>query len=489
MKKAAALAVIALPLIAYTGGAWYLGQRIQNSHDSQAKQVEGIPNVKLLKRDYQRGLFSSTETVTIELMGDTARALQAAGEEETMEPIRLTVRTDIRHGPWLGGAEFDAGVAQSELVLEGEALEMVRKVFGDRKPLDLRTVYHFAGGGRSELSSPAFVFDVPAEDDDEALRVSWDGITARVDFEEGMARYTMSGSAPKLELTDAKGTHIVLSGLGLTGEQTRLFDDDPLLYSGLQRFTVDAITVDDRSGALPKIALGKLVYEADVPRDGDFIDMIARIGAEKVDVAGTAYGPAHYDFSMRHLHARTASRLYRSFMTMSADPALIANPEAMQAQMGQLMGPAIELLGHAPVVAIDRLSVNTPHGPASMNVKVSLPAITPDELANPLGLIGKVDATGAVSLPEALVRSLMVERSKAGLLAVVGDEADPDELAAMADAQFEQTLQPLTGQGYVTRADGQLSAKIAFSKGQLTVNGLPFNPAALAQPAPSAPAE
>ena len=76
MKKAAVLAVIALPLVAYTGGAWYLGQRIQNSHDNQAKQVEGIPNVKLVKRDYQRGLFSSTETVTIELMGDTARALQ-----------------------------------------------------------------------------------------------------------------------------------------------------------------------------------------------------------------------------------------------------------------------------------------------------------------------------------------------------------------------------------------------------------------------------
>jgi uncharacterized protein YdgA (DUF945 family) len=59
----------------------------------------------------------------------------------------------------------------------------------------------------------------------------------------------------------------------------------------------------------------------------------------------------------------------------------------------------------------------------------------------------------------------------------------------MADAQFEQTLQPLTGQGYVTRADGQLSAKIAFSKGQLTVNGQPFNPAAMAQPAPSELAE
>ncbi|MFX5839915.1 DUF945 family protein, partial [Acinetobacter baumannii] len=81
-----------------------------------------------------------------------------------------------------GGTEFDAGVAQSELVLDGEAREMVRKVFGDRKPLDLRTVYHFAGGGRSELSSPAFVFDAPADDGEGALRVSWEGITARVDF-------------------------------------------------------------------------------------------------------------------------------------------------------------------------------------------------------------------------------------------------------------------------------------------------------------------
>lgn len=486
MKKAAVLAVVALPLVAYTGGAWYLGQRIENSHNAQAKQTEGIPNVKLVKRDYQRGVFSSTETVVIELMGDTARALQATGEE-AIEPIRLTVRTDIRHGPWIGGAEFDAGVAQSELVLEGEALEAVRKVFGDRKPLDIRTVYHFAGGGRSDLSSPAFVFDMPADDDDDAMRVTWDGITARIDFAEGMTQYTMSGAAPKLEVTDAAGSRMAMTGLAFSGDQTRLFDDDPLLYAGSQRFTVDAISFHDRSGsaALPKVELAKLVYEVDIPKDGDFVDLVARIGAEKFEMAGTGYGPAHYDFSLRHLHARTTSRLYRSFMTMSADPALMTNPQAMQAQMGQLMGPAIELLGHAPVVAIDRLAFNTPQGPTSLSAKVSLPGITPDELANPLGLLGKVDASGALSLPEALVRSMMVERNKAGLLAVVGDEADPDDIAAMADAQFEQTLQPLTAQGYVTRADGQLSAKIAFSKGQLTVNGLPFNPAAMAQPAPS----
>lgn len=484
MKKAVALVIIALPLVAYTGGAWYLGQRIQNSHDAQAKQAEGIPNVKLVNRDYQRGLFASTETVTIELMGDTARALRAAGEE-AIEPVRLAVRTDIRHGPWLGGTEFDAGVAHSGLVLEGEALELVRKVFGDRKPLDIRTVYHFAGGGRSELSSPAFVFDAPADDDGNAVKVSWDGITARIDFEEGMTRYTMSGSAPKLELTDTRGMHAVMTGLGFSGDQSRLFDDEPLLYSGLQRFTVDAITLDGRNGAMPKIALGKLVYEADIPKDGDFIDLVARIGAEKLEVAGGSYGPAHYDFSVRHLHARTAARLYRSFMEISSDPAALADPEAMRARMGPLMGPAIELLGHAPVVAIDRLAFNTPQGPASLSARVSLPAITPDELANPMLLIGKVDASGAVSLPEALVRSTMVERNKTGLRAVVGEDADADEVATMAGAQYEQTLQSLTAQGYVTRAEGQLSAKLAFSKGQLTVNGQPFNPTAMAQPVPA----
>lgn len=477
MKKSALIAAIALP-VAYTGSAWYLGQRIETSLNDQAKQVEGLPSIKVVKRDYQRGLFSSTETVTFELMGDVTRAMQQAGGP-AMEAVKITVRSDIRHGPWLGGAEFDAGVANAELVLEGEAKEWVKKVFGDRKPIEVRTIYHFAGGGRSDFSSPGFTFDLPVSDPSDALRVVWDGVTARVDFEEGMARYTLQGSAPKMEMTDAKGGRIVMQGLNFSGDQARLFADDPLLYTGTQRFTLDSFGIHDPSGTLPPVELAKVVYEVDIPKQGDFIDLIARIGSEKLTVAGANYGPAHYDFSFRHLHAQTASRMYRSFVAMSSDPQTMLNPEAMQAQMGQLMGPALELLGHAPVIAIDRLAFNTPQGPASLNARVALAGITPDDLSNPLGLLAKLDAAGELSLPEVLVRETVSGRNQGQIYASYGEEADPQEVAAMANAMFDQQLTTFVDQGLVSRTNGQLTVKAAFSKGQLTVNGQPFNPAAM----------
>lgn len=483
MKKSALVALVALPVVAYTGAAAYLGHRIEASLDKQAKQIEGIPNIKLVKREYQRGLFTSTETATLELMGDTARALQAAGEEG-VPPVLITVRSDIRHGPWLGGSEFDAGVANAELVLEGEALEWVRKVFGDNKPLNMRTVYHFAGGGRGELSSPAFTFDLPVNDPEDATRVSWGGFNVRIDFAEDMQHYTMDGHAPNLEVSGADGSRVVLAGLKLTGDQTRMFDDEPLLYTGTQRFTLDSLTMHGSARGLPPFEMAGVAYDVELPKNGDFLDLVARISSEKFVFDGTDYGPAHYDFSARKLHARTTARLYRNFMVMSSDPALMGDPQAMQAQMGQLMGPALELLGHAPVIAIDRLAFRTPQGPASLSARVSLAGIAPDDFANPANLLAKLDASGTLSLPEALVRTLMVNRNKATLMAVVGEDADPDEIAQMADVQFEQTLQPLTEQGFVSRADGQLSTQMAFSHGQLTVNGKPFNPAALAGRAP-----
>ncbi|WP_018413297.1 YdgA family protein [Methyloversatilis thermotolerans] len=482
MKKKLLFAlVVALPL-AYAGASWHLGQRIEASHDKQAAQyASGLPNVKLIKREYQRGVFSSTETVTMELMGDVARAMADAGQAG-MKPLLLTVRTDIRHGPWLGGGLFDAGLARSELVLEGEAAQAVRKVFGDNKPLSVRTVYHFAGGGHSDVDSPAFKWDIASEDPADALQIAWDGLHLEVDFEEGMTRYTMKGQAPRLELSDAAGGRAVIAGMALSGEQARLFDDEPLLYSGSQRFTIDSISVSDPDGRLPRMDAAKLVYGVDITRDGDFIDGVARIASERMKVQDHDYGPAHYDFSMRHLHARTAARLYRGFLEATSDPATMNDPAALQARMGTLMGPAIELLGHAPVLSIDRLSFSTPEGPASLNARVSLSGVTPDDFANPLGLLARLDASGALSLPENLVRGLLVERSRAQVLQIVGEDADPDEVNAYAQSQYEQQIAPLLERGYVTRDQGQLALRLAFAKGQLTVNDKPFDPAALQAP-------
>ncbi|HET19395.1 MAG TPA: DUF945 family protein, partial [Chromatiales bacterium] len=104
MKKLALAALIATPVAAYPLATW-MAKTVEENLAAQYSQLEANPYLKVVKRDYQRGFYRSTETVTFELF-DPLEAALAEGEE--IKPLRLTLRTDILHGPLPGLETFAA---------------------------------------------------------------------------------------------------------------------------------------------------------------------------------------------------------------------------------------------------------------------------------------------------------------------------------------------------------------------------------------------
>ena len=61
-----AIVVVALAA-AYPASAWYFGKRIEVAHGELDKQIAAVPYLKLVKQDFERQLFGSTEVITLEL--------------------------------------------------------------------------------------------------------------------------------------------------------------------------------------------------------------------------------------------------------------------------------------------------------------------------------------------------------------------------------------------------------------------------------------
>jgi uncharacterized protein YdgA (DUF945 family) len=98
-------------------------------------------------------------------------------------------------------------------------------------------------------------------------------------------------------------------------------------------------------------------------------------------------------------------------------------------------------------------------------------------------LVG-VSAADFQAPPALLVRKLDVR------LDLSIDEAFLTSLPGAAANALAQ-LQPMIDQGYITRSNGALRTQILFRGGQPTLNGKPFNPAAMrpgVPPVPRAPA-
>ena len=293
----------------------------------------------------------------------------------------------------------------------------------------------------------------------------------------------MAGDAPKLEVFDGKGVTVVMTGLRFEGEQKRIFDDEPLLYAGTQRFTLAQMSVTDKNGTVAPVLFKQVAYDIAMPVNGEFIDMVAKMGAEGVQIGEQNYGPAHYDFSLKHLHARTTAKLYRAMMKMYSDPAMLAAAGSPATALAPLAEPGLELLKHNPEFRIDRLSFRTPQGEAAVSASARLKDAKPEDLANPMMLIAKLEAGADLSLPESLLGNM-----SGGAMHAAGEDAKPDpEMAAMQAQMIEQQLAGFAGQGYITRANGLVRSKIEFRDGQLTVNGKPFNPMAMRGAAPAEP--
>lgn len=502
MKKPALIAAIALPIVlAYPAAAWVLGKQVETALGEQYKQIESVPYIKVIDRQYDRGVFASSEVVTFEVLGDMFRSLEKAHKEAAaddpeaakatpapLQPLRFTVRTQIKHGPAPGMSAIAAATADSELVLDGPVQQELAKLIGDKKPLTAHTVYRFDGGGNSVVASPAIAASFPGEAPNTVSRFSWEGFTANVDFTRNLQSYTMTGESPKLEVLDAKGVAMVMSGLKFSGEQKRIFDDEPLLYSGSQRFTLAQMSITDKNGKAGPVLFKQVAYEVALPVNGEFIDMVAKMGAESVQIGEQNYGPAHYDFSLKHLHARTTAKLYRAMMKMYSDPVALADPAKAFAPLAE---PGLELLRHNPEFRIDRLSFKTAQGEAAGSASAKLKDVKPEDLANPMMLLAKLEASADIALPE----SLLASTSGGAMHAGEDEEPDP-ETTAMHKQMLEQQLAGFAEQGYITRDGGLVRSKIEFRDGQLTVNGKPFNPMAMrgggdaetAEPLPEEPA-
>ncbi|HVY07187.1 MAG TPA: YdgA family protein [Burkholderiales bacterium] len=486
MKKilAGLLAACLLLAAAYAGGAWYIGKEVEAVIGEPYRQIEAMPYVKILKREYRRGVFTSEEKVTFELFGNIMRFLAESGRQaanrnpdskqlpaEFLKPIRLTAISHIRHGPLSAGSSLVAAVVDTDLDVEERFKPALAKVIGERKIVNVHTIYRYDGSGDSVISSPAFTTEFASGKSGQPVKFSWKGVNATLNFTGDLASYALRGEAPGLEAAD-NTTRVVVSGIRVEADNRRVFEDEPLFVAGRQKFSIgEALAEGIADGGA---TLKQLSYEANTTVNDGFADIVARIGVQQAAFARQDYGPAHYDITIKHLHARTFAQLNRAMLDMYADPEAVAagtrNPAAM---MEPFVKPIQQLLERNPELLLDRVSFNTPHGAVLVSGHARLVDVKAEDFKEPAALMAKLDAQADLSLPESLV------------MAMLGMKSDPQEAMEAQLQRHRQQIAKLEEQGYAQRDGAVLHSRLAFRNGEFAVNDQPFNPAALASPLPA----
>jgi uncharacterized protein YdgA (DUF945 family) len=507
------IAVAAALAAGYTASAWYFGRQIEAAHSEIDTKIAAIPYLKLVRHDYERSLFGATEVITLELPAalfnppvkvaaveepspnqetEAAPVEQEPAQDGAVEaapaadevvvapesvpaapaaparpPIVITATTSIQHGPFPGFNALGAGKAETVIGFDEETQKKIDAAFNGKPAMSISTLYDFSGGGRARASSPAFRFESAGTNGGAGRDVfSSDGFEMLLTFTRGMERYEVQGSAPRFEILDNTGAKFSLAGLQITGDSHRMLADEPMFYIGKQQLSLAELQVVPAQGtATPGFALKDVKYDIDMPANGEFLDMIAKIGAGELRVGEKNYGPARYDFSMRHVNAKKLAVINREIMALYADPVAMQDPAQLMRAFEPFKGKMFDLLVDQPQFAIDRISFTTPEGEASLSALLALNGAQAQDFANPLSLLGKVDFSADIAFPAGLAATL--QSGAAG-----GDEEamQAQKLAA------EQTLDAFVQQGYAIKDGAMVKTRIVFRNKELLVNDKPFNP-------------
>lgn len=458
MKKPIIITLGALVVIAaggYTGSVWYFGKKAQDVSDEMYRRVTEAPNpfIKITQRDYQRGLFSATETLRLEInIPAGSKTVKDALEPEGLaKPLVIAFRSTIKHGPLIG-TELALASSLTEVVSAESSPEFM-KLFGDKPPLELHSKLLMDGSGTAKLSSPALTYNKPATEGG-ATTVVWGGAGMDMSFTKGLAQFSAKLTLPKLEVTDGDGNLLAFNGFSYVADGKRAFDDVSNFYSGSAKVALQSLEAKYPNQQATALQIQNIRLDADTPISGEFMDFVMKSSAESLELGSQKYSDINYDISLKHLHARTFVSLIQ-VMEKSQASLLAANekdPEAYtaasKALVAQLGAPSLELMKNDPVLSIDRIGFHSEYGDALLSANAKLLNATPETFNNVALLIGSLNLNVDLSFPVALVdvSSAIVTPGSAitdpAIAEAAPEAATPTDAAAATPADASAVIMP-----------------------------------------------
>ena len=423
MKKSLIALVIVVVVLALS--PLVIGKMAERRIDAGLdKLLVEAPFITISERKYHSGWFSSELDVTFELFSAMA---PARGEPAP----KFTLHSDIRHGPIIGSSIGMARTKTWFVVKDPKVREELRKVFGDDNPIDITTDIGFGGGSTTVISSAARDFSADGD------KFSWDALKLVMVSSGNGDSFTVDGGWPRFEGTSRDGKKVVLRGLRAKGGGKRIVGD---LYDGGMEFAIDEMQVDEPDQSTQ---VDKLLYVATVEPKGEYVDMAFKLGCGAIKGKNASFKEAHYDLTLRRLHAATWDKFMakmKTAMTNGMAGKTNSDKEVEEAVKKDLL----ELLKHDPEIGIDRISVATDEGDGGIKGIIRLKGVTADDLESPMGLLTKI------------VADLDFDFSEAMLTKLAGN-------AESADGMVKS--------GFAERKDGRLLSKISYNQGKLLVNG------------------
>jgi uncharacterized protein YdgA (DUF945 family) len=445
--------VVVVVALAYPAAAWLLGLSVEHQWNERERlALERVPYLAVIKRDYRRGVYSSTEELTYGLGGSVMKSLRATGHADWTDHAQFTVRNTIHHGPLPRLRAFAPATVDTDIVLPPDLHEKLSAVLGSQAGLSIHTRMKWLGGSTTVIHSNPVQRQVADGGD-----FAWRGLDARIELGREFGTKTVDLGAPGLTFKGPSAS--------LNFENLKINFDAKLAFDTLNIGTAHATLghVDIEAPAKDfKASAQNLTLDSKTSVDGDYVSSGGTVDMGSLQVGKFVATKAGYAVRLDHVHGPSAAALTKSLQAAQTGDSSNATPADYAAKFAEAFKTSgTEILAHDPVLEMPRIGFTTPDGELLVSLKATLPGITRADLDVAPDLL-------KVALVKHLQASLDVRIDTALLDKLLDSTGKGDTIAGQ--------LQGLQRQGYIKLDGKALTTHLAFQNGQLKVNDLPFPP-------------
>ncbi|MBR3482327.1 MAG: YdgA family protein [Neisseriaceae bacterium] len=486
MKKTPILltALIAAAGAAYVGGAWYCGSVAEQTLDKRSRIIQGTSGLlQIVSRDYNRGIFVSTETLTIRV---SPTHLASAGQFmpdriKALLDSPITIKSRVRHNLW--GAKAD-----SSFEFSGEQQKMMKQLFGDTTPFTMTDNIALSGSGSLKFSV------VPLDYEElSGIKIAWQGLQSTTDYEPLYTAYKTNLNNPGLAVSLADYFNVSYQGLkyqasSLPSQPIKTGDTDVSLQEISMHWNRDKVDYKIRLNEVvklvsglqlggfinpsisilpPDVAAHNIHFAISSKIDNNYLSGKGLVSFERLNYGDEVYGPMKIEGSAEHLNATAFAAISDSVVSISNDNADEWRSEVLQT----LRGKGAALFTDDPKITLSTFDLQTPSGKTQIDGSFALKGVQKEDLDDFSALLPKISMKFNYQVPQAMIESFA--HTQIQNLFDVEDQKNAAEIQETVRLMMNNMIADMQKQGYLKIENGVLIGDIALNDGQLLFSGKP----------------
>jgi uncharacterized protein YdgA (DUF945 family) len=459
------LIVVVVVALAYPAAAWLLGMSVEHQwHERERLVVERVPYIEIVKSDYRRGVYSSTEEVTYALGGPMLRSMPAAGTLNWSAHAQFTVRNTVHHGPLPQLRTFAPATVDTEVILPADLPKNLALALDTSKgTLTIHTRMNWLGGSTTLVKSQAFHTKV--QDDRE---IDWRGLDASIELGRQFGTESIDLRAPGLHLQGPQ-SNVSFENLAIKLDTQTAFDP---VTAGTAHLTLGRFDVEHSAQDF-KATLQNLAFDSKTSVSGDYMNSAGTIGIDALQAGKFAATRLFYEQHLDHLHGPSLAAMTKALRIVPKDASTNATPADYTKQFTEAFRTyGADIMAHEPVLDMPRIGFTTPDGELLISVKAAAPGITRADFDVAPQLLGAALAQHAQLSVDVRIDTALLDK-------LLDSTGKGDTIAAQ--------MQGLQRQGYLKLDGKALTTHLTFQSGRIKVNDLPFPPMPAAGPGPGGP--